>query len=247
MKIFGLIGYPLSHSFSQDFFQKKFICDNIKDCCYKLLPISSIGELPGLINEEPGLCGLNVTIPYKKSVIGYLDQLSPEAKQIGAVNTIKVVRKPGKPYLFGCNTDIYGFEESLKPLLKPFDNRALILGTGGASLAVQFVLEKLKIPFSLVSRSSQPGLLAYNQISTEIIQDHSIIINTTPVGMYPHTGENPGIPYHLLNSNHLLFDLVYNPETTQFLEEGLKRGCRVSNGLKMLYLQAEKSWEFWNS
>lgn len=238
MRHFGLIGYPISHSQSAKIFREKFAKEGI-DADYKLYPLAQIEELPILLNRLK-LSGLNVTMPYKQAVIPYLDSLDPIAGEIGAVNVIQM--KDGR--LIGHNTDVVGFVESLRSLLRESDRRALILGTGGASRAVVCGLKQLGIKPTVVSRSSERGL-TYGELSREVIEQHSIIINTTPLGMRGQTEEKPAIPYEFLGSDHLLFDLIYNPEETCFLREGRQRGCRTANGKEMLLKQAEAAWEIW--
>jgi shikimate dehydrogenase len=235
----GLIGYPLEHSFSPDYFSKKFQHLGIKNAEYLAYPIANITKVNEIFNNE--ISGLNVTIPYKEQIIPFLDELSDEAFEINAVNTIKII--DGRKV--GYNTDVYGFEMSLKSLLgsKKVEN-ALILGTGGASKAIKFVLGKLNINYSIVSR--KPKYLMYSQLTDEIILQNELIINTTPVGMYPNIEECPNLPYSALSEKHFLFDLVYNPEKTLFLKKGELQNCSIKNGYEMLILQAEKSWEIWN-
>jgi shikimate dehydrogenase len=243
--LYALIGYPLSHTFSPPYFNEKFEREGIANSHYIAMPISSIEELPTKWEQYPNLKGMNVTLPYKQSVIAYLDELSEGAQRIGAVNTIQF--KDGKR--IGHNTDAIGFEESLKELIgatkKPL-LRALVLGNGGAAQAIFYVLEKLNIPYQKVSRSRQKGDLIYTDINEGVILGHSLIINTTPLGMSPHINTAPDLPYHALNAGHYLYDLVYNPEKTLFLQQGKKQGASIMNGLKMLYLQAEASWRIWN-
>lgn len=241
MKQFGLIGYPLSHSFSPGYFKNKFLNENIS-AEYNAYPLKKIEDLPQLIQSSE-LSGLNVTIPYKEQVLPYIDTLDLTAAEIGAVNTIKFTNGKSKGY----NTDVYGFEMSLLGLI---DNpssitNALILGTGGASKAVQYVLMRLGISFTLVSRNSKSAL-SYSDLKINIFSKSNLIINTSPQGMYPDILSKPDIPFRWLNENYFLYDLVYNPEKTLFLSEGISRGCKVKNGHDMLILQAEKSWEIWN-
>jgi shikimate dehydrogenase len=243
VKQLGLIGKPLSHSFSETYFSEKFHRQGISGYRYQLFELQSIDEFVPLLKEWPSLIGLNVTIPYKKEVIPFMHELSNEAKSIGAVNVIKI--ESGK--LSGYNSDYYGFQASLFNWL-PVDwqGKALILGTGGASLAVIAVLQDRNIPFKLVSRFPGPGLITYQQVqSEELIMTHKLLINTTPLGMYPNTEAAPDLDYAGIEADHFLFDLVYNPETTRFMVKGLERGAQVKNGLEMLELQAEKSWEIW--
>ncbi len=242
MKKFGLIGYPLSHSFSKKYFNSKFEKEKLTDHSYELFPLKKIENFNILIKNHPDLQGLNVTIPYKQKIISYLEECSPEAKAIGAVNTIKI--KNNK--LYGYNTDVYGFENSLKPLLQPHHKNALILGSGGAAQAVIFVLKELNILYKIISRSKEKGDFTYNETGSIDFENYNIIINTTPLGMSPEINACPNIPYERLNSNCLLYDLVYNPEETLFLKKGKQQGALTKNGLEMLYLQAEKAWEIWN-
>ena len=235
----GLIGYPLGHSFSPKYFSRKFEALNIADSEYKAYPIEKIEMIEDVI--QTGVTGLNVTIPYKEEVIPFLDELSEEAREIGAVNTIKI--NEGRKV--GYNTDIYGFEESLKGLLAGAKvENALILGTGGASKAVKFVLKKLGINFTIVSR--RKPFLTYEEIGKNIIEDNHLIINTTPLGMAPNEEQLPSLPYSELTEKHFLYDLIYNPEKTLFLKQGELQGCAIKNGHEMLILQAEKAWDIWN-
>ncbi|MDH3652324.1 MAG: shikimate dehydrogenase [Saprospiraceae bacterium] len=243
IKQYGLIGYPLTHSFSEKYFKEKFERDDIADCRYDNFPIDQIEMLPALISSFEDLEGLNVTIPYKQAVIRFLDELSPEAEAIGAVNTIKL--EEGR--VLGYNTDATGFEESLRNYVAIDSSlRALILGTGGASKAVCYVLEKMNVRYQLVSRSAAPGTITYSSLNRDMLQNHLLIINTTPIGMYPKMDDQPDLPYEGLSSEHYLYDLIYNPEKTAFLKRGEEAGCHIKNGMEMLILQAEKSWEIWN-
>ncbi len=241
MNTYGLIGFPLEHSFSKKYFTEKFQKENIADAEYKNFPLSSIEEFPLLLKGEPDLCGLNVTIPYKESVLEFVHEFSDEVLEIGAVNCIKIENEK----LTGFNTDCYGFEESLKPLLKKHHKQALVLGSGGSSKAVRYVLKKREIDFKLVSSSGKDNSISYNDLNEEIMKTHLLIINTTPLGMFPKTDEAPAIPFQFLTSKHLLYDLIYNPEETLFLQKGKERGAKVKNGQEMLILQAEKSWDVW--
>ena len=238
MNTFGLIGKSLSHSFSEKYFNKKFHNEDIKNCEYKNFELNDISEIKDLISQV-NLSGLNVTIPYKKSVIPFLDELTPEAKAIGAVNTIEF--KGNK--LIGHNTDTIGFLQSIYPILNG-RKKALILGNGGASKAIQNALKKLNIEYKIVSRNSS---FDYLDISNQLIDYYKVIINTTPLGTYPDIADYPQIPYKKLNESHLLFDLIYNPIESQFLRFGKKRNCSIKNGLEMLEIQAESSWNIWNS
>lgn len=239
MKRYGLIGHPLGHSFSKAYFTEKFEKENI-DACYELFDLSDLNELPRLLHNHPDLCGLNVTIPYKETILPYLDDLDTIASEVGAVNTVKIL-EDGKR--IGYNTDILGLE-SLFSQLSTFDFQlSLILGTGGASKAVQYVLRKNHIPFHLVSRFAGKGDFTYETFTPDIVKKHSLIINTTPVGMAPHINEVPLIPYEGLTPDHVLIDLIYNPEETLFLRQGRFHGATTINGLKMLHAQAEASWK----
>ncbi|MGQ9621724.1 MAG: shikimate dehydrogenase family protein [Bacteroidales bacterium] len=246
MKKYGLIGYPLEHSFSEKYFTDKFKKESISDASYKNYPLRNINELIPLIKSEKDLCGLNITIPYKKDVIPFLNFVENDAIKAGAVNVMKIIRNNDRIILKGYNTDIYGFRESLKPVMDRKIIQAIILGTGGSSGAVDFVLSGMGIKTLLVSRLPKHGCITYENITENIILSSQLIVNTTPLGMYPSTDKKPDIPYHLLTSQHILYDLIYNPEQTLFLKEGIKRKCRVFNGLTMLKLQAEKSWQIWN-
>lgn len=241
---FGLIGYPLGHSFSKGYFAEKFQREALSDCSYENYPIASIGELPALIRENGDLCGLNVTIPYKESVIPYLHDLHEEAEAVGAVNTIRI--NDGR--LTGYNTDVHGFLKSLQPLLadRKSERRALVLGTGGASKAVVHALGQLDFRVQLVSRRHRGQIMSYDDLDEPLVRKCGLIVNTTPLGMHPDTDSLPDIPYDGIGGEHILFDLVYNPEVTRFLEEGRTRGAVVRNGLEMLQLQAEKAWAIWN-
>ncbi|MCB0652987.1 MAG: shikimate dehydrogenase [Saprospiraceae bacterium] len=244
-RLFGLIGYPISHSFSKKYFTEKFQKESIENCFYELFPLEHIDLLPSLIQAHNHLEGLNVTIPYKQLVMPFLDEIAPSAREVGAVNTIRI--KNGK--LHGYNTDIYGFEHSLLKLLNsgPVQpKKALVLGTGGAASAVIYVLNKLKIGYKTVSRTADKGNLVYQDLNAKIMQAYKLIINTTPLGMSPNINNLPLIPYTSIGTEHFLFDLVYNPEETAFLKTGKFAGAATSNGMEMLFLQAEKAWEIWN-
>jgi shikimate dehydrogenase len=243
MRLFGLIGKTLSHSFSKKYFTNKFEKEKIDNCRYELFPISSINQLPHLIESKPDLAGLNITIPYKEAVMSYLHE-SHIPKGVDACNCIAI--KNGK--LVGYNTDVVGFEISLLKHLLPIHSKALVLGSGGASNAVCFVLKKLGVAFQVVGRvKSEKVDLIYEDITEETIKRHLLIINTTPLGMSPNTDSCPAIPYQALGGTHLLFDLVYNPVKTVFLAKGEERGATTKNGEEMLVLQAEESWKIWNS
>lgn len=240
---FGLIGRNIAYSFSRGYFKEKFRKLGLEDHVYLNFDMENIGEFTKVIERNPSLAGLNVTIPYKEAIIPYLKTLDPVSEEIGAVNTIKITPEG----LLGYNTDVYGFEKALLPFLKPHHQKSLILGTGGASKAVAYVLNKLKIGYQYVSRKPGNGTLNYEDLDPDIIASHQLIVNCTPLGTFPDVALKPMIPYSSLNSRHLLFDLIYNPEKTTFLKEGEKRGATISNGLKMLELQADRSWEIWNS
>lgn len=235
---FGLIGRNISYSFSAEFFNKKFDKQNISDAVYEIFDLKEIEEVQKIFRDK-SLKGINVTIPYKEKIKKYLDEISPEAAEIGAVNCISINQGIKKGY----NTDVYGFEESLKPLLNKQHRAALILGSGGASKAVAYVLRKLGIDYKIVSRT---GEISYKNLNREIIENHQLIINCTPLGTFPEINSKPEIPYEFLNSEHFLYDLVYNPEQTLFLTLAKSRGAQIKNGLEMLKLQAEKSWEIWS-
>ncbi len=244
MRKFGLIGYPLGHSFSKKFFTDKFEKNKITDCAYELYPMADINELAELLAKNAELEGLNVTIPHKESVILLLDDISEEAKAIGAVNCIK--RQQNQ--LIGYNTDAFGFQQSIKPFLEPQHNRALILGTGGAAKAVAYILKKIGIDYLQVSRNpTGERELSYQQLNEMVIKHHTFIINTTPVGTFPNTNECPAIPFEFITPEHFVVDLIYNPEKTLFLEKAEEKGAMILNGHSMLVQQAEKSWEIWNS
>jgi len=246
MRKFGLIGFPLGHSFSKKYFSEKFSGEGIIDCIYENYPLTGIGELPQLIASEPLLAGLNVTIPYKSEVINYLGEIDNKAAEIGAVNVLKIKREGDKIVLSGVNSDITGIEDSLRPLLRPAITNAIVLGTGGSSRAVRHILRKLGIKFTLVSREPKPDCITYRDITPGVMHENPLIINTTPLGMFPDSDSKPSLDYDLITNRHVLFDLVYNPELTTFLRLGQERGAMVMNGLKMLIRQAERSWEIWN-
>ena len=250
MKKYGLIGYPLTHSFSKRFFTEKFTKENI-DAVYENNEIEAISRFPEIIGSNPELVGLNVTIPYKQAVIPFLNELDEAAEKIGAVNTIKILRKNNQVHLKGYNTDTWGFETSLTPLLKDYHKKALILGTGGASKAIKYVFIKLGIDFISASTSSMGGLeekkIPYEKIDEKMMAERLLIVNATPLGTYPKVETFPPIPYQFLTQKHVLFDLVYNPETTKFMEKGKSRKATVKNGYEMLVQQAIKSYEIWNS
>ena len=241
MRRFGLIGRDISYSFSPGYFKSKFDTLGLADCSYEIFDLPDIDKLPEILSKNT-LSGLNVTIPYKTAICPYLDELDADASEIGAVNTICLT----KTGLKGYNTDVIGFVNSLGPLLLPTDKAALILGTGGAAQAIAFGLTKLGIDYRFVSRSSGEGNLRYEELESATLKSFQILINTTPLGTYPQVQEAPPIPYKFLTRSHLLYDLIYNPELTAFLKSGQKAGARIKNGLEMLHLQAEASWEIWN-
>lgn len=246
MKKFGIIGYPLGHSFSPGYFNEKFENEGI-DAHYDMYELPVITDLQAVIDYTPDLCGFNVTIPYKEKVMSYLDSVSPEARAIGAVNVVKISRKDGnKPYLEGYNSDVIGFMRSIQPLLDNHHKKALILGTGGASKAVKYGLHQFGIETVLVSRSQKDKTIQYQQITPEMLAEYTVIVNCTPCGMAPHFNECPDIPYEALSKQHLLYDLIYNPDETLFLKKGKAQGALTKNGLEMLLLQAEAGWEIWN-
>lgn len=248
MRKFGLIGYPLGHSFSKAFFLHKFQQENINDCIYDNYPIENIDRLNSIIQQDNELIGLNVTIPYKQQVISFLDEIEEQALAVGAINTIKIFRNNNKFRLKGFNTDVYGFEETLKEVLNESHRNALILGTGGASKAVAYVFNKMNIHFKYVSRSPKnQDILSYSQVTPDVIEKNTIIVNTSPLGMSPNLETWPDIPYDAITETHILYDLIYNPEKTAFLQKGEQKKAVVLNGMPMLRLQAEKAWEIWNS
>ncbi|MCF0196810.1 MAG: shikimate dehydrogenase [Bacteroidaceae bacterium] len=244
--VFGLIGHPLGHSFSRNFFTEKFAREGI-DAEYINFDIEDVQSLRDIVREHPTLRGLNVTLPYKQAVIPLLDELSEEARRIGAVNVIRVSRDwHGNTHLKGFNSDVIGFRDSLRPLLQPHHTHALVLGTGGASRAICAGLDSLRVTWRYVSRTAEGDRLAYDQLTPEVMSRHTVIINCTPVGMFPKVDECPAVPMQLLTNRHLLYDLIYNPTKTRFLHEGTIRGAVTKNGLEMLRLQAVASWNFWH-
>ena len=242
-RVYGLIGKNISYSFSKKYFSDKFVLGNLIDCSYENFDLQSIEEFSSVITNNPDLKGLNVTIPYKESVILYLDKLSKNASLIGAVNVIRVTKKGT---LKGYNSDYYGFIKSLKPLLQPHHKKALILGTGGAAKAISFALDKLGILYTFVTREEKEGMIDYSRLNATTFDNHQIIINCTPIGTIPNTKEFPPNPYNYFTSSHISYDLIYNPEETQFLKKAKKKGAITKNGYEMLVLQAEKAWKIWN-
>jgi shikimate dehydrogenase len=261
MKKYGLIGFPLSHSFSKKYFADKFEKEKITGVEYDVYPLEHIKDLQDLLDLHPDICGLNVTIPHKISVLKHLDWIEHDARNVGAVNCIRVTAESpvlaaflgevgisGHDFrLEGFNTDVYGFEMSLRPLLRDPNDEALVLGDGGAAKAVKCVLENLGIDYKVVTRKPHPGNILFDDLKPHHIKNHRIIINTTPIGTSPKVDECPPIPYDAITSDHLLYDLIYNPEKTLFLKKGEEKGATIKNGYEMLILQAEKSWEIWNS
>lgn len=248
--MYGLIGYPLSHSFSQRYFSEKFAGLGLSGYSYENFPIRSIGELIPLIEKNPDLRGFNVTVPYKEQVIPHIQVLDELARQVGAVNTVRVSRESGRILLSGFNTDVYGFGRSLSEWFSEhgaaIPSKALILGTGGASKAVIASLRQMSVETHLISRNPGKNVYkTYRELDAEDMETHRLIVNTTPVGMFPHVREAPDVPYRYVSRRHFLYDLVYNPGETLFLQKGRKKGANTHNGEKMLYLQAEKAWEIW--
>lgn len=245
MNLYGLIGYPLGHSFSKQYFADKFEREGLSDCFYEAFPIPSIDHFSTLIKENSNLKGLNVTIPYKEQVLKFVTKLTDEVKYIGAANCIKI----NGDQLVAFNTDIIGFEHSFYQMLQPNHKKALVLGTGGSSKAVQYVLRKLGIKFLVVTRTEdlKEGYINYNMIDEKIMEEYLVIINCSPVGMSPNENLHPDIPYQFINPAHYLYDLVYKPSKTLFLQKGEAKGAIIQNGYKMLLLQAEASWKIWNS
>ncbi len=247
MDKYGLIGYPLGHSFSKQFFTEKFAREGI-DATYENYEIADARQLLDIVRKEERLRGLNCTIPHKQAILPLLDKMSEEAREIGAVNVIRIRRNEAKePILEGFNSDVIGFRESIKPLLTQRHHNALVLGTGGASRAICFALTKLGLRWTYVSRSRKSGMLCYEDITPEVMRNHEVVVNCSPVGMYPHVDEAPLLPYEAMDERHLLYDLVYNPEVTEFMRRGAEQGATVKNGLEMLHLQAIASWEIWNN
>lgn len=244
MSTYGLIGYPLGHSFSKLYFTEKFNKENINSI-YNLFPIENINLVSDLISSNLDLRGFNVTIPYKQQIIPFLDEVEEEASAIGAVNVVKIIERDGKRILKGYNSDIYGFYESIRPLIKTCHKKALILGTGGASKAIAAMLKKLNIIYTFVSRSAKDGQLSYLDIDAQIMKEYTVIINCSPVGMSPNVDEAPMLPYEYFTDEHIAYDLVYNPLETKFLKLAKEHGATTKNGLEMLYLQAERAWSIW--
>ena len=246
MDKYGLIGYPLGHSFSISYHNQRFADEGI-NAKYVNFEIPSIDDLPEILSSNPELKGLNVTIPYKEKIMEFLDYVSPEARAIGAVNVVKVIHLGKKILLKGYNSDVIGFTQSIEPMLEDCHKKALILGTGGASKAISYGLKSLGIETIFVSRYERPGTIQYEAITPDIIKEYKIIVNCTPVGMYPKTEECPKLPYEAMDEHTILYDLIYNPDETLFMKRGAQYGAQTKNGLEMLLLQAFASWEFWNS
>ncbi|MCF8302789.1 MAG: shikimate dehydrogenase [Bacteroidales bacterium] len=247
MTLYGLIGFPLYHSYSQDYFRHKLEREGITDAAYRLFPIENLAMLPEMVRAYTNLKGLNVTIPYKEAVIKYTHQLSEHARNIGAVNVLHISRSGEQPKLTGFNTDWIAFSESLQPLLKEHHQHALVLGTGGAARAVIYALIKLGISYQVVSRQPYAGKhLGYGELNRQIMRKHRLIINATPVGMHPEEEEAPALPYEMLTPDHLCYDLIYNPALTAFLKTARRYGADTKNGLEMFKRQAEESWKIWN-
>ena len=246
MDKYGLIGYPLGHSFSIGYFNEKFQNENI-DAVYENFEIASIEDLEEVLATNPQLRGLNVTIPYNEKVMSYLHHITPEARAIGAVNVIQVQHKGSKVILKGFNSDVIGFTRSIEPMLERFHKKALVLGTGGAAKAIHFALTALGLEVVYVSRYERPGTIQYETITPDVVREYNVIVNCTPLGMFPNVSECPPLPYEAMDSHNLLYDLIYNPDETLFMQKGAAQGATVKNGLEMLLLQAFASWEFWNS
>lgn len=246
MRRYGLIGYPLGHSFSRDYFMEKFRKEGI-DAVYNNIPLKDLSGFRELPEHYGGLEGLNITIPYKSKVIDLLDELDGKAAEAGAVNVVKITAKDGRWLFKGYNTDIDGFVISLRPLLDEREGRALVLGTGGASRAVRAGLDEVGMEYAVVSRQRAKADYTYSDITAAVLKTYRLIVNTSPAGMHPYADEAPGLPYHALDSNHILYDLVYNPPETLFLKKGRERGCLIKNGIEMLHIQADKAWDIWNS
>ena len=246
MDKYGLIGFPLGHSFSISYFNQRFQDEGI-DAVYENYEIPNIDALAEILDSNPELKGLNVTIPYKEKVVPFLDSISPEARAIGAVNVIRVTHRGNKTELKGFNSDVIGFTKSIEPMLdKKWHQKALILGTGGASKAIDYGLRSLGLETVFVSRYERPNTIQYKTITPEIVKEYNVIVNCTPLGTYPKTEECPDLPYEAMDSHTILYDLIYNPDETLFMKRGAQYGANVKNGLEMLLLQAFASWEFWH-
>lgn len=246
MRTFGLIGFPLTHSFSQNYFTTKFEQEAIKDSTYELFPLENIDDVRLLFEVDKNLCGLNVTIPFKESIINYLDELDPVAEAIGAVNCIKIEDPEFTRIKKGFNTDWLGFRDAISPLLQNHHSKALILGNGGSAKAIAYALKEMGIEFINITRNALPGLKTYSEIDNSMMEEFNIIINCTPVGMFPNINSAPNIPYEQLTQHHICFELIYNPQTTLFMQKAQSQGAIVKNGLEMLHLQANHAWNIWN-
>lgn len=249
MKTYGLIGYKLGHSFSRSFFTEKFRNEGLTEHEYVNFELDSIEEFPSVFAQGKSICGLNCTIPYKQQIMQFMNEIDPEAAEIGAVNTVKIIDQNGKRILKGYNTDLYGFENSLRPMLEDKHRKALILGTGGASKAIRFLFDRMRISYLSATTRGEKGdrEISYSELSHDIMDEYLIVVNATPLGTFPKVDTCPDIPYHWINRDHVFYDLVYNPAETLFLKKGKGQGAKVKNGLEMLHLQALKSWEIWNS
>jgi shikimate dehydrogenase len=245
MDKYGLIGYPLGHSFSINYFNQRFADEGVY-AKYMNFEIPTIDDLAEVLDSNPELKGLNVTIPYKQKVMEYLDSISPEARAIGAVNVIRVTHVGNEIKLKGFNSDVIGFTQSIEPMLEECHKKALILGTGGASKAIDYGLKSLGLETVFVSRYRRPETICYEDVTPEVIKEYNVIVNCTPLGMFPKTEECPNLPYEAMDEHTILYDLIYNPDETLFMKKGAERGANVKNGLEMLLLQAFASWEFWN-
>ncbi len=249
MKTYGLIGYKLGHSFSRNFFTEKFKNEGLEGYEYVNFELDSITDFPAIFDQEKNICGLNCTIPYKQQIMQFMNEIDEVAAEIGAVNTVKIIDRNGKRILKGFNTDLYGFENSLRPMLEEKHKKALILGTGGASKAIKYLFDKMGIGY--LSATTKAKLeekeIGYNQLTENVMNEYLIVINATPLGTFPKVDTCPDIPYQFVGSDHVFYDLVYNPAETLFLKKGLEKGAKTKNGLEMLHMQALKSWEIWNS
>lgn len=247
MRKFGLVGFPLGHSFSRKYFTEKFASQNIPDCVYNNYPLENLDNFVDLISSDKEIVGLNITIPYKSQILEFIDDLDNEAREIGAVNVLKIKRQNGKLSISGYNSDVTGIRDTLQPYINNNVKNALILGTGGSSKAVCHVLKKFGLNVTMISREKKPGIVSYSELTPGAIRRSLLIVNTTPLGMFPAIDGKPPIDYTSLTDNHILFDLVYNPEVTSFMKMGIERGCIAISGLTMLHSQAEKAWEIWNN
>lgn len=249
MKTYGLIGHKLGHSFSRNFFTEKFKNEGLDGYEYINFELESIEDFPSIFEQGKTICGLSCTIPYKQQIIRFMDEIDEEAEKIGAINTVKVLGLKGKPILKGFNTDLFGFEHSLRPMLEEKHKKAIILGTGGASKAIKYLFDKTGIEYLSATTKAATGEkeISYHQLTEELMNEYLIIVNATPLGTFPKVDTCPDIPYQFVGSDHVFFDLVYNPAVTMFLKKGNERGAKTKNGLEMLHLQALKAWEIWNA